>query len=56
MKGDASTMEGQRCAFWTLDCTEAWLLTDPENSAARRMYAAPGGVEAASQILVAVRL
>jgi GNAT superfamily N-acetyltransferase len=40
----------------TLGCGEAWLLTDPENAAARRMYAAAGGVEAPNQILVAFGL
>ena len=29
----------------TLGCQEAWLLTEYSNSAARRMYAAVGGVE-----------
>jgi ribosomal protein S18 acetylase RimI-like enzyme len=29
----------------TLGCGEAWVLTSPDNTAARRMYAAAGGVE-----------
>jgi GNAT superfamily N-acetyltransferase len=40
----------------TLGCTEAWLLTDHHNTAARRMYAAAGGVEAAQQVLVTFSL
>jgi aminoglycoside 6'-N-acetyltransferase I len=40
----------------TLGCGEAWLLTDPENTAARRMYAAAGGVEAAHQVMVVFTL
>jgi ribosomal protein S18 acetylase RimI-like enzyme len=35
-----------------LGCSEAWLLTDPQNAAARRMYAAAGGVETREQVLV----
>lgn len=30
----------------TLGCTEAWVLTDEKNTAARRLYARVGGVEA----------
>lgn len=30
----------------TLGCREAWVLTSPDNTSARRMYAAAGGVEA----------
>jgi ribosomal protein S18 acetylase RimI-like enzyme len=30
----------------TLGCESAWVLTDTDNAAARRMYAAAGGVEA----------
>jgi GNAT superfamily N-acetyltransferase len=29
-----------------LGCTEAWVLTEPENLAARRLYASAGGTEA----------
>jgi GNAT superfamily N-acetyltransferase len=29
-----------------LGCTEAWVLTEPENLAARRLYASVGGTEA----------
>jgi RimJ/RimL family protein N-acetyltransferase len=29
----------------TLGCHEAWVLTSPDNTAARRMYAAAGGLE-----------
>ena len=35
-----------------LGCGEAWLLTDAENAAARRMYAAAGGVEARNQVMI----
>ncbi|HKP76814.1 MAG TPA: GNAT family N-acetyltransferase [Longimicrobiaceae bacterium] len=35
-----------------LGCTEAWVLTDPENAAARRMYAAAGGEESPPQVMV----
>jgi ribosomal protein S18 acetylase RimI-like enzyme len=35
-----------------LGCHEAWLLTDDSNAAARRMYAAAGGRESASQIMI----
>ena len=33
----------------TLGCTEAWVLTDTDNVAARRMYRAAGGVEEPSR-------
>lgn len=36
----------------SLGCREAWLLTDHENAAARRMYAAAGGVEAETPLLI----
>ena len=39
-----------------LGCTEAWVLTDPENTAARRMYAAAGGEESPLQVMVTFRL
>jgi ribosomal protein S18 acetylase RimI-like enzyme len=35
-----------------LGCHEAWLLTDDSNAAARRTYAAAGGRESASQIMI----
>lgn len=35
-----------------LGCNEAWLLTDDSNAAARRMYAAAGGRESESQIMI----
>lgn len=40
----------------TLGCIEAWLITTPENAAARRMYAAAGGMEVPNQVLVAFSL
>jgi GNAT superfamily N-acetyltransferase len=36
----------------TLGCGEAWLLTEDANAAARRMYAAVGGRESATQIMI----
>src|SRR5215213_10121352 len=39
-----------------LGCGEAWLLTDAENAAARRMYAAAGGVEARNQVMITFAL
>jgi aminoglycoside 6'-N-acetyltransferase I len=33
-------------------CGEAWVLTDAENAAARRMYAAAGGGEAGNPVLI----
>jgi GNAT superfamily N-acetyltransferase len=35
-----------------LGCHEAWVLTSEENSAARRMYAAAGGVETRRELLI----
>lgn len=35
-----------------LGCNEAWLLTDDSNAAAQRMYAAAGGRESESQIMI----
>jgi aminoglycoside 6'-N-acetyltransferase I len=35
-----------------LGCTEAWVLTGRDNIAARRMYAAAGGVEDAEEIVM----
>lgn len=40
----------------TLGCIEAWVLTHRENAAARRMYAAAGGMEADSPLLIAFAL
>ena len=39
-----------------LGCGEAWLLTEEENAAARRMYAAAGGVEAKNQVMITFAL
>jgi GNAT superfamily N-acetyltransferase len=36
----------------SLGCLEAWVLTDHDNAAARRMYAAAGGVEAETPLLI----
>jgi aminoglycoside 6'-N-acetyltransferase I len=35
-----------------LGCGEAWVLTDPGNTAARRMYASAGGEESPLQVMV----
>ena len=40
----------------TLGCIEAWVLTHRENEAARRMYAAAGGMEADSPLMIAFAL
>ena len=40
----------------TLGCIEAWVLTHHENAAARRMYAAVGGMEADTPLLIAFAL
>jgi len=39
-----------------LGCAEAWVLTDPENTTARRMYASAGGEESPPQVMVTFRL
>ena len=39
-----------------LGCGEAWVLTDQENAAARRLYAAAGGSETADVVMVSFRL
>ena len=39
-----------------LGCSEAWVLTSPENAAARRMYAASGGVETRREVLITFHL
>lgn len=36
----------------TLGCREAWVLTDYENEAARRLYTAAGGVETGGPVLM----
>lgn len=39
-----------------LGCTEAWVLTDEVNAAARRLYASAGGVEEERPVYVTFRL
>lgn len=40
----------------SLGCREAWVLTDAENKAARRLYAATGGAETEGTVLVSFSL
>ncbi|NTV64017.1 MAG: GNAT family N-acetyltransferase [Oscillochloris sp.] len=35
-----------------LGCTQAWVLTDRENAAARGLYAASGGIEASDSVVM----